>query len=229
MNCRNLRPRFWLAPLLALAGAFAQTAPAPTGATAPSSAQDIVELSAFAVSGQREIGYQATTTVSASRLNVPLKEMPLNIAVLTQDFVMDSVNFNHRDALRWHAAVDDKSIRGFGTEEFFRNGFLHFSDIAGYMVSRIEIIRGPTAVLNGPVTPGGAINFLTKQASPGKSFGEARVILGAGNDHDRFNGYFDYNLGAFGPTHGFLGRRGDQTTRSRSTSATSRASPTPAT
>jgi outer membrane receptor protein involved in Fe transport len=81
MNCRNLPPRFWLAPFFALAGAFAQTAPASAGASATATDKDIVELSAFAVSGQREIGYQATTTVSASRLNVPLKEVPLNIAV----------------------------------------------------------------------------------------------------------------------------------------------------
>ncbi len=160
---------------------------------------DIYTLMPFSVTSEREQGYRATTTISASRLNVPLDEVPVNIPVMTADFIDDTVSITQREALEWHAAVEGKNVRGFGTEEFYRHGFQHLSDTQGFLIQRMEIVRGPTAILSGPIHPGGAINVITKQAVLGSDFGESRFQHTFAEDHSYQNIGLDINAGNLGP------------------------------
>ena len=106
---------------------------------------------------------------------------------------------SQRDALQFHAAADDKRIRGFNSGEFFRNGFIHLSDTPGYSIERLEIIRGPSAVLNGPVTPGGAVNIISKKPRIDEDFGEIGSYWGfSGSDRDNRGFNADFNLGSIG-------------------------------
>ncbi len=147
-----------------------------------------------------EAGYRATSASSATGLNVPLDELPVNIQVITSDVVGDFQLLSQRDALQFHAAADDKRVRGFNTGEFFRNGFIHLSDTHGYTIERLEIIRGPSAVLNGPVTPGGAVNVITKKPTVGEDFGEVGTYWGfSGDDRDNRGFNVDLNMGSLGP------------------------------
>lgn len=147
-----------------------------------------------------EAGYRATSASSATGLNVPLDELPVNIQVITSDVVSDFQMLSQRDALQFHAAADDKRVRGFNTGEFFRNGFIHLSDTHGYTIERLEIIRGPSAVLNGPVTPGGAVNVITKKPAIGEDFGEIGTYWGfSGDDRDNRGINVDMNMGSLGP------------------------------
>lgn len=147
-------------------------------------------------------GYRPRTVQSAARLSVPLENVPINVSVLSGDVIDDLQLSTQRDALRFTSAVDDKAVRGFNTEEFFRNGFIAFSDVPGYTIERIEIVRGPTATLNGPVSPGGGINTITKKAHVGRTFGEMGSYLGFANgDPDtrrNANAYLDFNIGDIG-------------------------------
>ncbi|MEO0996475.1 MAG: TonB-dependent receptor plug domain-containing protein [Pseudomonadota bacterium] len=148
-----------------------------------------------------DAGYRATNASSATGLNVPLEELPLNIQVITEDLIEDFQLLSQRDALQFHAAVDDKRVRGFNTGEFFRNGFVHLSDAPGFTIQRLEIIRGANAVLNGPVTPGGAVNIITKQPRPDETFGEVSGYFGIGdNNRENRGGHFDFNAGSLGGT-----------------------------
>lgn len=155
-----------------------------------------------------EAGYRATSANSATGLSVPLDELPVNIQVITSDVVADFQLLSQRDALQFHAAADDKRIRGFNSGEFFRNGFIHLSDTPGYTIERMEIIRGPSAVLNGPVTPGGAVNIISKKPQIDESFGEIGTFWGvSGSDRDNRGFNADFNLGSIGPEadHGPIG------------------------
>ena len=157
--------------------------------------QEIREL----ITVTAESGYQATKTTSATRLAAALDEIPLNIQVIPEDVVEDFQLTSQRDALQFHAAVDDKRVRGFNTSEFFRNGFVHLSDVPGYTLERLEIVRGPTAVLNGPVTPGGAVNLITKKARPGTMSFELGGYWGfSGGDRDNRGINADLNFGNIG-------------------------------
>lgn len=144
-------------------------------------------------------GYRARSSKSASRLDVPLDEVPINVQVFTEDAIDDLKLLTQRDALQFSAAVEDKRVRGFNTGEFFRNGFVHLSDSPGFTIDRIEVVRGPTATLNGPVTPGGGINTITKKARIGDSFGEVAGYWGLSEDsRDNRGGSVDLNIGDIG-------------------------------
>ncbi len=154
--------------------------------------ETLIEL--IEVTAQR--GYRATTASSATGLNVPLEDLPVNIQVITADVVSDFQLLSQRDALQFHAAVDDKRVRGFNTGEFFRNGFIHLSDSPGYTIERLEILRGPSAVLNGPVTPGGAVNVITKKPRIDETFGDIGTFWGfSGDDRDNRGFNLDLNMG----------------------------------
>ncbi|MEM8815143.1 MAG: TonB-dependent receptor [Pseudomonadota bacterium] len=146
-----------------------------------------------------EAGYRASNANSATGLSIPLDELPVNIQVITSDVVADFQLLSQRDALQFHAAADDKRIRGFNSGEFFRNGFIHLSDTPGYTIERLEIIRGPSAVLNGPVTPGGAVNIISKKPTIDADFGEIGSYWGvSGSDRDNRGFNADFNLGSIG-------------------------------
>lgn len=169
-------------------GVFAQEEPAD--------APEIIDL--IEVVG--EAGYRATSANSATGLSIPIDDLPVNIQVITADVVADFQLLSQRDALQFHAAADDKRIRGFSTGEFFRNGFIHLSDTPGYTIERMEIIRGPSAVLNGPVTPGGAVNIISKKPQADTSFGEIGAFWGtSGSDRENSGINADFNIGSLGP------------------------------
>ena len=76
-------PRSRLATLLLAVFASAtlraqQTPPPPT----PPSAEEPVTLSAFNVTGSKDVGYTATNTLAGTRLNTPLKDVGTEIAFL---------------------------------------------------------------------------------------------------------------------------------------------------
>ena len=138
--------------------------------------------------------YLTKEAKSASRLNVSLDEVPINVQSVNSEVIADFQLLTQRDALQFHAAVDDKKVRGFNTSEFFRNGFIHLSDTPGFLIERTEIVRGANAVLNGPVTPGGAINVITKQARIGETFMELGSYFGQADERDNYGVNVDTNI-----------------------------------
>ena len=160
---------------------------------APTEISDLITVTA-------ETGYQATQTISATRLAASLDEIPLSIQIIPEEVVEDFQLVSQRDALQFHASVDDKRVRGFNTSEFFRNGFIHLSDVPGYTLERMEIVRGSTAALNGPVTPGGAVNMITKRADLGRRSFEVGGYWGVSDgDRDNTGINLDLNFGELGP------------------------------
>jgi len=172
--------------LLAPALAFAQAA-APVLSPKPAAVavEDVVQLSAFNVTSTQDSGYAAMNSTSATRIDMPIKDIPVNISVVTRQFLDDSLAFDFRDALNYNAGVitrrDDKTaiiIRGFGAGESFVNGFRRIDYLDASSLERVEIIRGPAAVLYGITAPGGTVNSVTKKPVYGRTFAQARATAG---------------------------------------------------
>lgn len=125
------------------------------------------------------------------RGNIPLKEIPQNIQVLSSELLEDAGITRLDSALDLASGVarqnnfgglwDAFAIRGFAGDENFPSGFLvnGFNGGRGYggprdasNVERIEVLKGPNGALFGRGEPGGTVNIVTKkpQFEPEGSF-----------------------------------------------------------
>ncbi len=120
-------------------------------------------------------GYKPTTTVSATKTEAPLRDVPQTVNVVTAQVMQDQHATSVQDALKNVPGVsfssgdgqrDQVSIRGFSAiaDQFvdgIRDDALYFRDLSN--VDRIEVIKGPAAVLYGRGSSGGLINRVTKK------------------------------------------------------------------
>lgn len=137
----------------------------------------LVKLSPFEVRSD-PVGYGASSSTSGTRLDTPLKDLSKNIVVLTRDLIEDQGTTDLNEAVAYAAAVSVNgpdqgqglSVRGFGGNSPKRNGLgIYGSDESIYdtaTMDRIEVVKGPSALLYGVSSPGGLINYITKQPLP---------------------------------------------------------------
>ncbi len=127
------------------------------------------------VNGERS-GYANTRTTSATKTDTALIDIPQSISVVTRDLIDDQsmrtladlsryvpgLGFGqgegHRDApvLRGNASTADLFIDG------VRDDAEYFRDL--YNVERVEILKGPNAMIFGRGAGGGLINRVTRKA-----------------------------------------------------------------
>lgn len=124
--------RLWLIGFLAaLPVAFAQTDPkaAETNPQAPSSDNaadtatasktdandDVVTLSPFKVTTDKDRGYKVTNATSGTRLNTPIKDLPMPISVITEQFIKDTGATDLRQSLAYTAGIQLQSQNDQGT------------------------------------------------------------------------------------------------------------------
>lgn len=171
--------------------ASAQTAPSPTpGANATG---EVVELSQFVVSSQGDTGYFAKNTLAGTRANERLVNIPQNIQIINSEFLQDVNLDNGVDAFKYgasginkkEATSGDTYIRGFrvGGNSFLRNGvkFRGNLNIPLYDIDRIEIIKGPAALLfGGDAGSGGVVNYIAKPAAD-RTVSTAKLTTGSFN------------------------------------------------
>ena len=171
----------------------AQVAPAPSGGTA-STSSEVVKLSVFEVTAQNDDEYRAANTTTGTRYNTPVKDLPMNIEVLTTSFMRDIGALDLRDALEYVSGIQlDTTAGGVGgTKDNPENstllirgiaaatnkdGFRRFVPVDPITISRADIIKGPGGALYGQGGTGGVINVASVQAGnrtvarAGTSFG----------------------------------------------------------
>ncbi|TKB72319.1 MAG: TonB-dependent siderophore receptor [Nitrospira sp.] len=136
----------------------------------------VVEAKPVLVVAQRE-SYRVPNATSGTKTNTPIMETPLNVQVISQQVLKDQQVIQIDQALKNVSGVTTHTgtfndvtlfLRGFETGTLFRNGFrmegtggpigLQFAN-----VERIEVLKGPAAILYGRVEPGGMVNIITKQ------------------------------------------------------------------
>ncbi len=174
--------------------AFGQTAIRPS---LPN--EEIVELSPFEVNAAQDRGYAATTQISATRLNVPIKELPFFVSVITPELMADIATDDLNSALRYLPSVTPRvqagfydtayTMRGQEVNFVFRDGMRLFRAPAIEHVERVEVLKGPAAVLYGESAPGGGINFITKKAT----WRPMAEVNGSVDSNGMFRSRFDLN------------------------------------
>lgn len=66
---------------------------------------DVVELSPFTITTERDKGYKATNSISGTRLNTAIKDLPMPIEVITDAFIRDTGSTDLRESLRYSSGI----------------------------------------------------------------------------------------------------------------------------
>jgi len=150
------------------------------------------------------VGYVARRTVTGSKTDTPILEVPQSVSVVTRDQMDARAVQNVGEALDYSAGVvagpfgtdprfDAPIIRGFSAADSqYLNGLKLIREqgmvsIEPYGLERIDVLRGPSSVLYGQGNPGGLINLVSKRPVF-QSFGE---VNGQAATFDRYTGAFD--------------------------------------
>jgi catecholate siderophore receptor len=186
--------------LVALAPAAAQSEDSPKklgGVVVTDTA-----IGPLSIEGSADRGYKADRIVSATRTDTPLVDVPQSVTVVTADQIGDLAATSIGDAIRYVPGVTTAQgegnretivFRGIAsTADFFVDGLRDdiqtYRDI--YNIERLEVLRGPNAMIFGRGGVGGVINRVTKQADWEQRLG-GRFEIGS---YDVYRGSVD--LGA---------------------------------
>lgn len=136
-----------------------------------------IEVSAPAIQDDT-IGYQSTRSFAGTKTDTPLMETPVSVQVVPQQVLRDTQALTLPDAVNGTVSgvlgrsgggilYDNFIIRGLPGSPFgdaFRNGLFNRADIYDISnVERVEIVKGPAAMLYGRIEPGGLVNYVTKR------------------------------------------------------------------
>jgi catecholate siderophore receptor len=158
----TLRKLPWLVAAACAAfgqGALAQATLKPITVTAPAIGE----------------GYESTESSSATKTNVPLRDVPQTVNVVPKAVMRDQNALSVQDALQNVPGLsfsvgdgqrDQVTIRGFTaiSDQFVdgvRDDAMYFRDLSN--IERIEVLKGPASVLYGRGSAGGLINRVTKK------------------------------------------------------------------
>lgn len=126
------------------------------------------------------IGYRARNAMSATKTDTPLSETPQSLTIVPRDQITDQGATNVQDALNYAAGVrsdaygidsrtDSVQVRGGTPDEFLdglRKNFDYYTSNARtdpYTLERIEVLRGPSAMLFGQGSTAGIVNMVSKR------------------------------------------------------------------
>ncbi|PZA13913.1 TonB-dependent siderophore receptor [Rhodopseudomonas palustris] len=177
--------------------------------------------------------YVARTSATATKTETSVLETPQSISTVTRRQMDDQNVQTVANALRYSAGVlsdadtnaryDSVFIRGFGAFGTATN-YVSFLDglklprgqafantaIDPFLLDRVEVLKGPSAVLYGQTSPGGLVNQISRMPSA-VPYNEIRV---EGGSYGRFqsgvtsqgaldkDGHWLYSLSAIGRTSG---------------------------
>ncbi|HVZ66588.1 MAG TPA: TonB-dependent receptor plug domain-containing protein [Lacunisphaera sp.] len=199
-----------VAATLAAAPARAQTAPADPALTPPK--DEIITLTPFEVTASNQESYTAATTLAGNRLNTELRDVGSAVTVITKEFLKDVGATNNNSLLQYTTGTEvggvygnfagtgdaaalsepdrpsqNTRVRGLAVADNTRDFFRSQIPWDSYNIDRIDLQRGPNAILFGEGSPAGIINAGTKGAlfkDSGEielragSFGSTRESLG---------------------------------------------------
>lgn len=152
------------------------------------------------------VGYVAQTTMSGTKTDTPITEIPNSIYVVTKQQMQDQQVQNLAEALRYTPGIyaegmgqqTNGAAAGFGGGSFIQRGFSSSQFIDGLIsnsevaldpsfIERVETINGPTSVMYGQAAPGGIINESLKRPTDTPL---RNVSVGFGN-WNRYQATFD--------------------------------------
>lgn len=157
---------------LAVAVASVHVARADDAAAAPT------PLPKITVTADRDSeGYLAERSRSATKTDTPLLEVPQSVSVVTRDLMQDQSMQSLADVVRYVPGAgmaqgegnrDTVILRGnSSTSDFFLDGTRddveYYRDL--YNLDRVEVLKGPNAMIFGRGGAGGVVNRVSRQAN----------------------------------------------------------------
>ncbi|HET8690604.1 MAG TPA: TonB-dependent receptor plug domain-containing protein, partial [Steroidobacteraceae bacterium] len=164
-----MRVRHSIACLLAIAAAGRASADVESGEPTP--------LPKVTVSAEHDSdGYLAERSRTATKTLTPLLDVPQSVSVVTRDLIADQSMQGLADLVRYVPGAgmaqgegnrDTVILRGnSSTSDFFVDGVRddveYFRDL--YNLDRVEVLKGPNAMIFGRGGAGGVVNRVTRQA-----------------------------------------------------------------
>lgn len=159
--------------------AYGQT-PATTAAASSQptlNEEQAVELPKFEITAESGNRYQSQQALSASRIATAIVDIPQTISVIPKELMEDTKGNRMLDTAKYVTPVQEStlpfggdrySIRGFMVSAEFVDGTMisgadgYSMSQAPYNIERLEVIKGPNAILVPGGSPGGVINPITK-------------------------------------------------------------------
>jgi catecholate siderophore receptor len=165
----------------------------PTTASATAAADDVVDSADASDSGDNQDiivtgvddGYRTVVSDSGTKTDTPLLDVPQSIAVVTAQQIADQQIRSVAELVRLTPGLsagqgeghrDQISLRGNNsTADFFIDGLRDDAQYfrSFYNIDRVEVHRGPNAMIFGRGGGGGLVNRITKGAQRDTSFIEA--------------------------------------------------------
>lgn len=125
-------------------------------------------------------GYTATSSLSASKTDIPLIETPQSVTVITADQIQDQGAQGLQEALNYAAGVrsdaygqdsrsDNVMVRGSSPITYMdglRTNYNYYTSTTRtepYTLERIEVLRGPASMLYGQGSTAGVVNMISKR------------------------------------------------------------------
>ncbi len=154
------------------AGTFVEAQADDALATAPT------PLPRVTVTAEHESdGYLVDETRTATKTNTPLLDVPQSVSIISRDLIRDQSMQSLADVARYVPGAgmaqgegnrDTIILRGnSSTSDFFMDGVRddveYFRDL--YNLDRVEVLKGPNAMIFGRGGAGGVVNRVTRQAN----------------------------------------------------------------
>lgn len=178
--------------------AGAQAVDPPAGAASAPQASQRVQVTATRDKESATApvaGYAARNGASATKTDTPLRETPQAVTVVTRDQMVDQGAQNVQDALNYAAGVrsdaygldsrsDSVRVRGSYPDEYLDglrqlfNWYTSTTRVDPYTLERIEVLRGPAAMLYGQGSTAGVVNLVSKRPQA-QAQGEVGVQIGS--------------------------------------------------
>lgn len=155
----------------------------PSPSPSPSPEVDAAAVAPLVITGQALPSYNAEEATSATRLPVPILDSDRSVQVITHQLLQDRGVIDPQEAVQDVSGVERGGsrtgvgetyfIRGFEQSSLFKDGFrageLSGGDVFTFEgptdiadISRIEVLKGPSAILYGRGEPGGTVNYITR-------------------------------------------------------------------
>ncbi|WP_175904201.1 TonB-dependent receptor [Burkholderia seminalis] len=169
----------------------------PAAAAAATTAQVDTTLPLISVAASRDsggTGFVAESSSTYARSDVPLSETPKSVSVINAAVIQSQGAQSLSDVLRNASGVVTRPgplgvpsymIRGFLAQNLTSDGLATVGTAPNVTptiaISSVEVVKGPSAIVNGNSPPGGVINLVKKtpQADP---FHEIQVGYGSYGD-----------------------------------------------
>ena len=172
----------------------AQVAATPAPSAPEKSEEEVLVLNPFVVDASEDEGYQATSTLAGTRLRTNLSDVGSAISVITAEMLTDLGAVNNETVLNYAVNTEvggprgnftggvaanteryqeqalftnpngNTRVRGLTNADNTRNYFLTDIPWDGYTVERVDLQRGPNAILFGLGSPAGVVNATTNDA-----------------------------------------------------------------